>query len=142
MFKNVFQNTWKTECKIKQYLNYILLIINQNILVIQRTFPNLQKYFKNFTPSRQLPKLLLLTKFFSKIPNRNKISNEQFNLCEAKIYLDEIIKSINSQTNNKSSGSDVLTTEFYKHFFNELVPVLLGAYESGGIWVPWVLLLE
>ena len=55
-------------CKIKQYLDYIVLIINQNILDVLRTFPNLQKYFKNLTPSRQLPKLLLLTKFLSKIP--------------------------------------------------------------------------
>ena len=32
------------------------------------------------------------TEFLSKILNRQKISNEQFNLCEAKIPLDEIIK--------------------------------------------------
>ena len=30
-------------CKIKQYLNYILMIINQNILAILRTFLNLKK---------------------------------------------------------------------------------------------------
>ena len=30
-------------CKIKQYLNYILTIINQNILAILKTFLNLQK---------------------------------------------------------------------------------------------------
>ena len=41
-----------------------------------------------------------------------KISNEQFNLCEAKIYLDEIIRFINSQIKNKSPGNDDLTTEF------------------------------
>ena len=52
------------------------------------------------------------TKFLSKIPNIKKISNEQFNLCEAKISLYEIIKSINSQTNNKLSGNDGLTVEF------------------------------
>ena len=34
--------------------------------------------------------------FLSKIPNRKKMSNEQVNLCEAKISLDEITKSINS----------------------------------------------
>ena len=40
-------------CKIKQYLNYMLMIINQNILEIPRTFSNLQKMFmKNFTPWR------------------------------------------------------------------------------------------
>ena len=30
-------------CRIKQYLNYVLMIINQNILGILRTFLNLQK---------------------------------------------------------------------------------------------------
>ena len=42
----------------------------------------------------------------------------------------EIIKSINSQTNNKSPGNDGLTAEFFKHFVNKLAPVLLDAYDS------------
>ena len=33
------------------------------------------------------------TEFLSKIPNRNEISNEHLNLCEAEISLDEIIRS-------------------------------------------------
>ena len=33
-------------CKIKQYLNYILMIINQNILAILRIFLNLQKNYE------------------------------------------------------------------------------------------------
>ena len=41
------------------------------------------------------------TGFFSKIPNRKERSNEQVTLCEAKISLDEIIKSINSQANDR-----------------------------------------
>ena len=40
------------------------------------------------------------SKLFSKTSNRRKISNEQCNLYEARISLDEIVKSINSQTNN------------------------------------------
>ena len=70
--------------------------------------------------------------FLCKICNRNKISNEYFSLCEAEISLDEIIKSINSETNNKSSGNDSLTAEFYKHFSNELAPVLSDVYDSLG----------
>ena len=56
------------------------------------------------------------TEFISKIPNRKKISNKHFDLCEAEISLDGIIKSINSETNNKSLGNNGLATEFYKHF--------------------------
>ena len=70
--------------------------------------------------------------FVCKIPNRKKISNEHFNLCEAEISLDEIIKSINSETNNKPPGNDGLTAEFYRHFSNELAPVLLDVYDSWG----------
>ena len=34
------------------------------------------------------------TKFLSKIPNRKKISHEDFNLCRAETSLDKIFKSI------------------------------------------------
>ena len=81
---------------------------------------------KQFTSRGQLPKLLLLNflpKFLAE-----KISNEQFNLCEAEISLDEIIKS-NSQT-DESPGNDGLTARFYKHFSNKLAPVLLDGYDS------------
>ena len=46
------------------------------------------------------------------------------------IFLDEIIKSINSEINNKSPGNDGLTPKFYKDFSNELAPVLLDIYDS------------
>ena len=73
------------------------------------------------------------TEFVFKISNRKKIFNEHFNLCEAEISLDEIIKSINSETNNQSPGNDGLTAEFYKHFSNEAAPVLLDdVYDSWG----------
>ena len=54
------------------------------------------------------------------------------NFCQAEISLDKIIKSINSETNNKPPGTDGLKAEFYKHSSNELAPVLLDVYES---WV-------
>ena len=58
------------------------------------------------------------TEFVWKIPNRKKISYEHFNLCEAEISLDEIIKSINSETSNKPPGNDGLKAKFYKHSSN------------------------
>ena len=82
-----------------QYLSYILMIINQNILAILRAYSNLQKKSMiNFTPRRKLPNLLLLN-FLAKFLTK-KIFNEQWNLCEAKTSLDKIIKSINSEKNN------------------------------------------
>ena len=75
------------------------------------------KIMKDFT--KEATSKVAATEFLTKI--RKKISNEQFNLFEAKISLFEIIKSINSQT-NESPGSDSLTAKFYKLFFNELVP--------------------
>ena len=60
------------------------------------------------------------TEFVCKIPNRKKISNEHFNLCETEISLDEIIKSINSET-NKAPDNDCVPAEFYKHL-NKLLP--------------------
>ena len=62
------------------------------------------------------------TEFVCKIHNRKKISNEHFNL--------EIIKPINSETNNKLPGNNGLTAEFYRNFSNELAPALLFAYDS------------
>ena len=66
----------------------------------------------------------------NKIPPNRKTSKEHFKLCEAEICLDEIIKAINSQKNNKSPGNDGLTAEFYKQFLNELAPILLEVYNS------------
>ena len=72
------------------------------------------------------------TEFLGKIPDRKKISNEQCHICDAKISLDENIKPINSQANNKSPGNYGLTAEIHIHFSNELSPVLLDVYDSWG----------
>ena len=72
------------------------------------------------------------TEFLSKIPNRNKISNKDFNLFEKETWtpLNKIIKPVNSQTRNKSPGNDGLKAVFYKHFLNGRAPVLLHVYDS------------
>ena len=109
------------------------MIINQNILAILRTFLNLQKKKekkeKIYTARTSRA---ATTEFVSKSLSRKKISNKCFNLCETEIYLDEIIKSINSEINNKLPGNYGLTTEFSKHFSNELAPIILDIYDSWG----------
>ena len=70
------------------------------------------------------------SEFICKVLNGKKISNEHYNLCEPEISLDKIIKSKNSETNNKAN--DGLSAEIYRHFSNELAPVPLAAYYSWG----------
>ena len=74
-------------CKFKQYLSDILMIINQNIL---GTFLKPQK--KLWKSLNQANFQSWISEFRNKIPNMKKISNEHFNLCQAEISLDEIIK--------------------------------------------------
>ena len=107
------------------------MTINQNILAILKKFLILQKKkYEKSTPSK-LPHPAI-TEFLSKIPDRKEISNGHFNFSEAEMSLDEIMKSINSETNNKSPGNDGPTAEFYKQFSKKLAPVLLDVYDSWG----------
>ena len=82
---------------------------------------------EQFTPRRQLPKLLLLNFLTTFLTER--IHNEQFDLCVVEIRLDEIKKLINSQE-NESRGNEGPTVEFYKFFCIELAPAFLGVYYS------------
>ena len=78
ILQNYFQSTYFKNriCKIKKYLNYILMIINQNILAILKTFLNLQKSFiKNFAPRRILPKLHLLNFLANFLTERKCLMN-------------------------------------------------------------------
>ena len=124
---NIFSKYLKYRtCTIS--LNYILRIINQNILALLRTFLDPQKNYRKIYTKQTYT--AATTEFLSNIFNRKKKSNEHFNLCEVEISLDEIITSINSETNNKSPVNDNLTGEFYKHFLDELAPALLDVYDS------------
>ena len=65
------------------------MIINQNILVILRTFLNLQQQKNKQKTKKNYKKIYTkqtstaaTTEFRSKILNRKKIFNEHFNLCE------------------------------------------------------------
>ena len=101
---------------MEQYLNYILTIKNQNILATLIIFlSQLKTLMKSFIQKRQTFKTAI-AEILSKISNKKKISNKQFPHCEANIFLEKVIKSINSQTNMKSSGNDSLTANFINTF--------------------------
>ena len=58
----------------------------------------------------------LMKSFIQKLSIKKKISNKQFHHYEANIFLEKVTKSINSQTNMKSSGNDSLTANFINTF--------------------------
>ena len=65
------------------------MIINQNIPAILRAFLNLSKKKKKKIYIKQKSTATTTTtEFLSKIPDRRKISNEQFNLFQAEISFD------------------------------------------------------
>ena len=64
---------------------FILMIINQNILASLLTFSNLQKNFYEKFYTKDATFKTTTTEFLRQILNRKNISNEQIHLCEAKI---------------------------------------------------------
>ena len=64
---------------------FILMIINQNILASLMTFSNLQKKLYEKFYTKEATFKTANTEFLSQISNRKNIYNEQFPLCEAKI---------------------------------------------------------
>ena len=72
---------------------------------------------KNFTPRRQLSKLILVN-FFAKVLTEIKNLTNNFIVMREKISSDEITKSINCQTNIKFSENNALKAEFYLQFCN------------------------
>ena len=110
----------KENIQMEQYLNYMVMIKNQNILATLMIFlSQLKTLMKSFIQKRQTSKTAI-AELLSTISNKKKNSNKQFHYCEANIFLEKVTKSINSQTNIKSSGNDSLTAKFYENLSNEL----------------------
>ena len=88
-----------------------------------------KKLYENLYTREKISQLAI-NEPLNKIPTNKNISNEHFRLCEVEISLDVVVNAINSQKKKKSLGNDGLRAEFYKHFSNELAPILLEVYNS------------
>ena len=75
----------------------------------------LKSLVKIFIQKRQTTRTAI-AELFSKICNKNKISNKKFQHGEANTFLEKVTKSIDSQTNMKSSGNNGLTANFINIF--------------------------
>ena len=93
---------------IKNHLGTLMIFLSQ---------------LKNFMQKRQAHKTAIAD-LSSKTYIKKKILNERFHHCLTNIFLEEVIKSITSQTNFKSSDCDSLTAKLYKRVSYELSPIL------------------
>ena len=96
--------------------------------ILEDILKSVKKIYENLYPRKKVSKSAI-NKLLNKIPLNKKISKEHFFLCEAEMFLDEIVKAINAYKNNKSPGNDGTTAEFYKHFANELALILVEVYD-------------
>ena len=96
---------------MEQNLNYIMMI--KNHLATLMTFLS---QLKTFIQERQTYKTATV-EHFSKTYKEKKISKKQFHHCQVNVFLEKVAKSINSQTNIKSSSNDSLTAKLYKTRF-------------------------
>ena len=92
------------------------------------------KYQKEFYQNLYTPKSIdsWITKesksfFFENI--LDKLSIEQMSLCDAEISLIECKEAVMSLKDNKLSGSDGLTTEFYKFFWDHIKVPLIESFQ-------------
>ena len=92
----------------KKHLAALMIFLSQ-----QKTFIKKGQTYKT-----------VIAELFTKTYDKKKITNKQSHHCEPNIFLEKVRKSINSQTNIKSSGNDSLTTKLYKRVSNELSPIL------------------
>ena len=75
---------------------------------------------------------------FLRHPEFPKLSPEKAATCEGKLTVEECLHSLQSFKENKSSGNDGLTVEFFKTFWGILgkllVESLTCAFDHGELW--------
>lgn len=83
-------------------------------------------HFITYLKNKEIPE--------SKIFFQNKLikplSGESANICKGKATKEECINSLNEIKNDKSPGSDGLTSEFYKRFWEEIGDDVLQSINS------------
>ena len=66
--------------------------------------------------------------FFSSLP---KLSEEQQHMLSQEITLDELSNAVKMLKNGKTPGTDGLTTDFYKCFWNDIKQIVFDSLKEG-----------
>ena len=84
-----------------------------------------QNLYKSTSPSSEYEP------FFPENGENPKLDELEKESCEGKITKEECLEALKSMKNNKSPGTDGLTVEFYKHFWQEISEPLVNSLNAG-----------
>ena len=119
----------KAENKVIKRLN-----ANNNIITEQKNIlkEEMKFYQKSYSKHNQINSKI---EFFEN--NINKLNNIEQNICDRLLNEEECKIALKEMKNNKSPGSDGITTEFYKIFWNDIkkfyVDSLNHSYQCGAL---------
>ena len=107
------------------------LIIGQNTITDPIAILTEQKnYFNNLYASKQkLDGIADTESKFLENPAIPKLTEDQKKLCDQKLHAYDYGNALKKLANNKSPGSDGLTTNFYKFFWPDICNLLIESYE-------------
>ena len=96
------------------------LIIDDTEVTDQTCILNhIKDFYEAFFKKRE-QKTTAEIKDFLNVIDVSKLSEDQVKLCEEELTEKDLYNSLRSMQNDKSSGNDGLTKEFYETFWDEL----------------------
>ena len=94
-----------------------------------------ETYFKNIYKSKNISLETSNSAHFFDSPDLKTLNNEDAEGCEGLLTMKECADALNKFQNNKTPGSDGLTIEFYRYFWNVIGHFMIDsfnyAYEHG-----------
>ena len=103
-------------CKIKQHPNFILNCTDDKYTKHSINLVEILKSAQNFLENlytKQDTSKTNISKVLNKNPKRMKNLKQQYDLIEAKIFVEKVTKSVGPQIDNKSSAIDSLNAKFH-----------------------------
>ena len=106
-----------------------LIIGNQEIMDQNKIQNELQLFYSNLFKSNCTKSYVNYIKFLDKIITP-ALTSKKGNICEGDLVESELFKSLSSMQDCKSPGSDGLTKEFYKYFWNVIEDQLMNSIKE------------
>ena len=110
------------------YIKKLIGKNNENITDLENIIKEQESYYRELYTSKhnESENNELLSEFTNaKIPELSSIDRE---ICDEKLNIEEIGKALRNLENNKTPGSDGLTTNFYKFFWVDIKSFLFESY--------------